>query len=128
MTRTLRQHTGSVGVCALDPDADVPDWIDGPLTAVVRTPNELSVLCAADAVPADIETIGPYAPFEVEGPLDPTLVGVLAGLLDPLAEKGISVLTVSTFGTDWVLVPADQAGTAADAWRQHGHRIQGAHA
>jgi uncharacterized protein len=53
---------------------------------------------------------------------------VLSELLDPLAEKSVSVLAVSTFGTDWVLVPERQVEIAAAAWQQRGHTIQGAYA
>jgi uncharacterized protein len=123
MSWTLRQHATDVAVCRLAPDADVPDWLAGPVTAVVRTPGELSLLCEAAAVPEGQMTIGPYTAFEVVGPLDPGLVGVLAELLEPLVEERISVLTNSTFDTDWVLVPAHQAEIAGAAWRRRGHTV-----
>jgi hypothetical protein len=120
---TLRQHAADLVVCRLAPDAEVPAWVAGPITAVVRTPGELSLLCAADAVPEGPISIGPYTAFEVVGPLDPGLVGVLAELLEPLVEERISVLTNSTFDTDWVLVPKHQAEAAGAAWRRRGHAV-----
>lgn len=124
MNWTLRQHTTDLAVCRLAPDAEVPDWAaDGPITAVVRTPGELSLLCDANAVPEGLISIGPYTAFEVVGPLDPGLVGVLADLLEPLVEEQISVLTNSTFDTDWVLVPKHQAEAAGAAWRRRGHTV-----
>ena len=53
-----------------------------------------------------------------EGPLDFSLTGVLATLLQPLAEAEISVFTISTFDTDWVLVPVGDADRAAEEWRR----------
>jgi hypothetical protein len=59
----------------------------------------------------------------VAGTLDFALTGVLAGLLEPLAAEAISVFTLSTFDTDWILVPADRADDAAEAWRRRGHTV-----
>ena len=119
-TWTLHRHAEQVAVCALPPNAEVPAWAaePAPLQAVVRTAAELSLVCAAGGVPADVPALGPYVCFEVAGPLDPALVGVLAELLAPLADEEISVLTLSTYGTDWVLVPAAQADAAGTAWRR----------
>jgi uncharacterized protein len=60
----------------------------------------------------------------VEGPLDPGLTGVLSALLEPLAEAEVPVFTISTFDTDWVLVPSEEAGRAAEAWRRTGHTVR----
>ncbi len=61
--------------------------------------------------------------FAVEGLLDLALVGVLAGLLVPLAEGGVPVFTISTYDTDWILVPIADAERAAEAWRRRGHTV-----
>jgi uncharacterized protein len=44
-------------------------------------------------------------------------------LLAPLAEAGVSVFALSTFGTDWILVPKNDADKAEDAWRRSGHAV-----
>ena len=69
---------------------------------------------------------GPFTAFAVEGPLDFALTGILSGLLAPLAEDGISVFTVSTFDTDWMLVGTDAADRAEEAWRRSGHTVSAA--
>ncbi|MBM7787430.1 ACT domain-containing protein [Tenggerimyces flavus] len=122
---SLRRYATPVAVCRLAPDADVPQWANAPtpLSAIVRTANELSLVCAADAVPSQERMLGPYVAYEIAGLLDPDLVGVLAELLEPLAEASISVLTVSTFDTDWVLVPERQADAADTAWRRRRHTV-----
>jgi hypothetical protein len=48
---------------------------------------------------------------------------VLSALLAPLAEAGISVFTISTFDTDWILVPGAEADRAAEEWRRRGHTV-----
>ena len=51
------------------------------------------------------------------------LAVVLHTLLGPLAEAGISVFTISTFSTDWILVPTEKADAAAEEWRRRGHSV-----
>jgi uncharacterized protein len=123
---TLFRHTEPVAVCSLPAADPVPVWAahtPAPVYAVVRTAAELSLLCAAHDVPQGVPTLGPYAVYEVEGPLDPSLVGVLAELLEPLADADITVLTMSTYGTDWILVPVTRADAASTAWRRRRHRV-----
>ena len=47
----------------------------------------------------------------------------MAGFALPLAEAGISVFTISTYDTDWVLVPKDDADRAAQEWERRGHTV-----
>jgi hypothetical protein len=68
----------------------------------------------------------PFTAFEVQGPLDFALTGVLAELLAPLAAAEISVFTLSTFDTDWILVPGGDADRAAEEWRRAGHEVAAA--
>jgi len=125
----LVEHDGAVYVVRLPADAPDPVWArGGPLVSVTRTPHELSVVCPAAAVPEQLPgpVQGPFAVFEVEGPLDFALTGVLAGLLRPLADGGVSVFAMSTYDTDWVLVPASSTAEARVAWRSAGHDVRAA--
>jgi hypothetical protein len=49
--------------------------------------------------------------------------GVLASLVQPLAEAGISVFALSTFDTDYLLVKAAHLTRAIDTLRQQGHVV-----
>ena len=48
---------------------------------------------------------------------------MLSTLLEPIAEAEISILALSTYDTDWILVPTDQADAAVAAWRRRGHTV-----
>lgn len=121
----LRLHSQAVAIARLPPGSPLPPWAPGgPLTSVTWNAHETSVVAPADSVPADIEQAGPFYAFEVKGPLDFTLVGVLHDLLEPLAAEGISVVTMSTFDTDWILVPLVQCPAATRAWRDCGHTVE----
>ncbi|MGH8827615.1 MAG: ACT domain-containing protein [Jiangellaceae bacterium] len=125
-TWTLNVHPGHLAVCRLPVGAALPDWAsatDGPITSLTRTAAETSIVCAADVVPEHVTYEGPFTALAVAGPLDFALAGVLAELLTPLAEAGVSVFTISTFDTDWILVPADRTGAAIEALRRRGHTV-----
>ena len=121
---TLVRHQEALAVVRLGPGADIPARATSTtLLSVTATGTETSLVCAAAGVPAKARPAGPYTAFSVRGPLDLALTGVLHRLLGPLAEAEVPVFTVSTFDTDWVLVPSADADRAAQAWREHGHQV-----
>jgi uncharacterized protein len=125
----LLRHPEALVVVRLGPGADVPPWATAAsLFSVTATASETSLVCGAAGVPRKARSEGPYVAFSVAGTLDHALVGVLSGLLGPLAEAAIPVFTLSTFDTDWVLVPADRADAAERTWREAGYAVRPADA
>lgn len=121
---TLHQYPENLVVAQLGPGAGVPEWAESSsVFAVIATATETTVVCAGRSVPKKVPKAGPFHAFAVEGPLDFALTGVLAGLLQPLAEAEISVFTLSTYPTDWILVPSAKAEAAAEEWRRRGHTV-----
>lgn len=121
---TLNRYPERLAVVSLPAGADVPAWAESSsLLAVIATATETTLVCAGRSVPAKTRKEGPFTAFAVDGTLDFALTGVLHGLLGPLAEAGISVFVVSTYPTDWILVPADRAEEAAEEWRRRGHSV-----
>lgn len=94
------------------------------LYSVTVTADEVSLVCAACDVPPEAKSDGGWRVLKVEGTMDLDLVGILASLLQPLMEADISVFSVATFDTDYVLVKEAQLRQAATALRVAGHRIQ----
>jgi hypothetical protein len=99
------------------------DWRTGPLASIAYTNSETAVVCAFDSVPEGVVRQGPLTAFEIAGPLDFTMVGVLSGLLEPLARQGISILALSTYDTDWILVDTDRSEDAAVIWKRGGNTV-----
>ncbi len=118
MDLVMRALPGELAVCRLAPDAPRPTWARGPFVSVTRTPSELSLVCAAEAVPADVRAERGWRAFVLGDSLDFELVGVLKRLLDPLADAGVSVFAISTYDTDYVLVR--QVEAAVDALESAG--------
>jgi uncharacterized protein len=100
---------GEYSIVRLGPVEPVPSWVDcGVFCSVTRTPEELSLLVEAAAVPHGLEVETGWRGLKLEGPFPFDSVGILAGILTPLAEAGISILAVSTFDTDYVFVKEDK--------------------
>jgi hypothetical protein len=117
-----------LAVARLDSGAAVPDWAVAPgarFVTVTRTAEELSIVAPAARVPAGVRAEGPFVSFRVRGTLEFGLVGIVAALADPLAAAGIPVFVVSTFDTDWVLVPEGLADRARQALAAAGHDLGG---
>jgi GNAT superfamily N-acetyltransferase len=115
---------GKYAVCRLPAEEPLPAWATaGVFVSVTRTREELSVVCPEDAVPGGVECRRGWRCLRVAGRLDFSLVGVLASLLAPVAEAGVSVVALSTFDTDYFLVPEADLAAAAEALRGRGHRV-----
>ena len=122
---TLLRHPDALAVVRLGPGSDVPGWAtSATLFSVTATAAETSVVCHASSVPKKARREGPFVAYEVAGPLDFALTGVLSSLLAPLADAEVSVFALSTFDTDWLLVPAGAADRAEQAWQAAGHSVR----
>lgn len=91
---------------------------------ISRTPEEVSVLCAAEFAPGSEHRFGPLAGLRVAGPLDFALLGILAELSKRLAEAEISVFAVSTYDTDYLYVRERELWDAIDALEKAGHQVE----
>jgi uncharacterized protein len=78
-------------VCRLAADASVPDWSAGPFVAITRPPDELSIVCRQEDVPAGVRREPGWRCLRVAGTLDFTMIGVLSTLIAPLADAAIPV-------------------------------------
>jgi hypothetical protein len=116
---TLDLLEGTFAVCRLAPEAPVPGWASSSrFVSVTRTGDELSVVCPQEAVPAGVVCEPDWRCLRIAGKLEFHLVGVLASLLVPLAEAGVSVFVLSTFDTDYLLVKAVDLERALEVLRR----------
>ncbi len=122
----LEVQPGRLSVCRLNASSELPDWATkGGFCSVTRTADELSIVCAEALVPGAVRAETGWVSLKVKGPLDFSLTGVMAALVDPLAIEAISVFTISTFDTDYVLIKQDRLEQAIGCLRRVGHRVVG---
>jgi len=124
----LRLLAGTFAICRLPAATPMPEWARGSTgwMSLTRTPDELSIICADTDAPADVQCRRGYRALQVVGPLPFEAIGILAGLARPLAEAGISILTVATYDTDYVFVHTSDLARAMLALRGVGHPIHDA--
>ena len=122
---SLVEFAGSFAVCKLDQAAALPAWATGgDFFSITRTTDELSVVCPQSVVPEDVPCERDWRCLRVAGTMPFAVVGVLASLVTPLAEAGISVFAISTFDTDYLLVKEKDLENAVAALRQQGHTVE----
>ena len=118
----LQQVPGRWAVCRFAPGTDCTVLQDALFT-VVWTPEETSVVCRYEAAPNAVPHQGPFSMLKVQGPLDFSLTGVMAALTKPLATAGIPIFAISTYDTDYLLVPEAKLTEAVGALRVAGFII-----
>jgi uncharacterized protein len=120
----FRRLSGPYIVARLAPDEAVPLWASrGEFTSVSRSADELSIVCAAENLPHDIEAKLHWICLKLEGPFAFSLTGVLLAFIEPLSSKGIPIFAVSTYDTDYVLIQEEWIGAALNALRHAGHEL-----
>jgi hypothetical protein len=125
MALKLKLLPGVFAVCRLAPEAAAPEWATaGPRTAITRTQEELSIVCLEAQVPAGVLGEKGWRCLKIEGPLPFSLTGVLASLVNPLSEAGISLFAFSTYDTDYVLVKKAVLDRAIQALTGAGHTVE----
>jgi len=83
--------------------------------AICKTREEISVIAESTLPIEAIQREDDWMAFSIEGPIPYNISGVLTSVLSPLSEKGISVLAVSTFDTDYVFYKKEFASQVRGA-------------
>lgn len=97
----------------------------GPLAAVLRDAAGFTWVGLEAAAPLGATCRGGWRALAVEGPLDFELTGVLATLTVPLAQAGVPVFALSTWSTDFLLLPGARLAAARVALTSVGHELSG---
>lgn len=122
---TIQVLAESFGVCRLPADAELPSWaMTGGFSSVTRTGDELSVVCPESALPDGVQGDKGWRCMKIIGPLDFTMVGILAALSGTLAQAGVSIFAISTYDTDYILVKDDNLLRAVASLRTNGYIIR----
>ena len=93
---------GVYAVCKLK---KIPESLGKEFYSLTITDEEISLVCAENAVPQEILDIETgFSMLRIEGQLDFSLIGILADISGVLAQQKISIFCISTYNTDYVLV------------------------
>ena len=101
--------------------ASTPDGIEGFYSLSV-TEGEISLVAETEKLPIGFAAREDgWRALAVEGPLDFSLVGILAKISSALADAGIPIFAISTFDTDYILVKESRFTDACNALKQKGY-------
>ena len=129
MTHQLkfRLLAGPYATVRLAANAPVPKWaLKGDFTSVTRTLDELSIVCATENLPADVQSSHRWICLKLEGPFPFSQTGVLLSFIEPLSTNGIPIFAISTYDTDYVLIQEEFAGASLKVLQEAGHELCGA--
>ena len=102
---TMKLLKEKYGVCRLDKAELIPQWVTvSDFFSVTKTSDELSIVCNENNIPSGIKCEKNWRVLKIEGPLDFSLIGIIASISSILEQKSISIFAVSTYDTDYILV------------------------
>ena len=100
--------------------------LSAPFVFTGSTDEEKSLVCPVRLVPANtLEREDGWRAFRIEGPLDFSLVGILADLSRILAEGQLGIFAISTFNTDYILTKSEDFDRAVELLARAGYSVDG---
>ncbi len=106
-------------------DHALPDWIfSSDFYSITKTKEEISVVAVkTDPDPKGIIFNSDWRILKIAGPMDLSLVGVIAEISAILRIEKVPVFIVSTYDTDYILVKQKDLNTGIKALEEKGHSI-----
>lgn len=117
---------GTYSIYRLNKDSAIPDWTyDSDFYSFTRTQDELSIVCKHVDITMDdkIKIDEHWRILKINGPLDLSLIGIIANIFSIFKENKISIFTISTYDTDYILVKNQHIDKALTVLKNNGHKI-----
>lgn len=120
---TIEPLDVNLSVCKVEDYSQVD--ICQPFCFTGSTDEEFSLVCPTDMVTANTtERDDGWRAFRIVGVLDFSLVGILAGISEILAENKVGLFAVSTYNTDYILTKAENFERALEVLKSAGYTIK----
>ena len=121
---TLRRLSETFSIHSLRRESSIPDAVfNAPIFFLAKTYDEISIVLPEHIEIDSEEAEHGWQAFEVVGPLDFTLTGIMSNISPVLANENISIFAISTFDTDYVLVKSDKFEAAKTALINHNYQV-----
>lgn len=122
--QTLQLHSTILSIHSLDVDTDIPAaLLTLPLFFISKTHDEVSVVCPSNFEIDSLDTEPNWQALEVIGPLGFSLTGIMANISGVLARAKISIFSISTYDTDYILVKKQTVPLAITALKKDGYNV-----
>ena len=121
---TLKLIEETFAIHSLPANSKVPlEVFDAEIYFIAKTYEEVSIVLPESVKIASDDVEPDWQAFEVVGPLDFLLTGILSSISSVLAKEKISIFAISTFDTDYILVKSNKVAQAITALRSNDYQI-----
>ncbi|GBL03115.1 ACT domain-containing protein [Glaciecola sp. KUL10] len=122
--QTLSVLEDIFAIHSLSEDSSIPAVVlSSDFYFIGKTNDELSLVVKESLDIEAIETDKDWRVLEVLGPLNLSMIGIMAQISQCLAQAEVSIFVVSTFETDYILVKNLQLETAVSALASAGYEF-----
>lgn len=122
--QTLSVLPNKFTIHSLSVDAKIPSQVfDSSLYFIGKTNDELSIVVPESVNIKSDESDVDWRVLEVLGPLQLSMVGIMAQIGNVLASAKVSIFVISTFETDFFLVKQKDLENATDALEKDGYKV-----
>lgn len=120
----LKIHNEDFSIHRLNIDSKIPNSVfNAPIYFVAKTYEEISIVLPSNIELKSDKCETDWKAYEVVGPLDFSLTGILSNIASVLANEKISIFAISTFDTDYILVKSNTLQQATLALRNNNFEV-----
>ncbi|AOT08557.1 ACT domain-containing protein [Pseudoalteromonas luteoviolacea] len=120
--QTLQILQQDFTIHSLDNDAEIPAQVlQSDIFFIAKTTEELSIVCPSDIKVESFAAEPYWRAIEIIGPLGFSLTGIMSNISGVLASANVSIFSISTYDTDYILVKEQQLNNAIQALRKDGY-------
>jgi hypothetical protein len=125
MTHNLKVLNQNYSILRFQSDSVLPEWIyKSDFYSITKTLEELSVVAAQpEPIPDNIAVSKDWRVLKIIGPLDFSLIGVIAEISNILKDARVPIFTISTYNTDYILVKQKDLDVTIKALRDKNYNI-----
>jgi hypothetical protein len=122
--QTLSVLDDIFAIHSLSEDSSIPAVVlSSDFYFIGKTNDELSLVVKQSLNIDAVETDRDWRVMEVLGPLNLSMIGIMAQISQCLAQAEVSIFVVSTFETDYILVKNQQLEIAVNALTSAGYEF-----
>ena len=113
-------------ICKLNSMEHISDLFEkGNFISITKTEEEISLICREEDTPhlTGMKVENDWQYIMIEGPLDISMVGVIAGFSEIFKNKGIPIFVLSTYNTDYIFIKQRHISDAIRALKEANHEV-----
>jgi hypothetical protein len=125
MIHNLKVLQKKYSILKFQADSVLPEWIySSDFYSITKTPDELSVVTEqSDTFKENIPGSKDWQVLKIIGPLDFSLIGVIADISNILKDARVPIFTISTYNTDYIFVKQKDMDVTIKALRDKNYNI-----